>query len=349
MAEKYRVIHFINQFFAQIGGEEKADVPLSVTEGPVGPGLAFKMALQDEAEIVATFICGDNYFSEYGESIMQGVIARMGEYDPDIAIAGPAFNAGRYGPNCGALCKAVAEYLHIPAVTGMYEENPGVEMYRRDCYIVPTRNSAAGMRAAVPPMAALTKKLLHGEPVSPKADQYFAKGIRRNVFVEKTGAERAMEMLLAKIGGGRFETEMELPVFDSVSPAPCVKDLSKAHIGLVTDAGVTDKLNSFRLESARASKYLSLDVSGMQKLLPDDFCSVHGGFDTTVANINPNVLVPLDIMRSLVQEGKIGSLNDTLYSTTGNGTSLKNARQFGAEIADCLKSQNVDAVVLTST
>ena len=123
MAEKYRVIHFINQFFAQIGGEEKADVPLSVTEGPVGPGLAFKMALQDEAEIVATFICGDNYFSEYGESIMQGVIARMGEYDPDIVIAGPAFNAGRYGPNCGALCKAVAEYLHIQAVTGMYEEN----------------------------------------------------------------------------------------------------------------------------------------------------------------------------------------------------------------------------------
>ncbi len=52
----YRVIHYINQFFAGIGGEEKADVAPEVREGVVGPGMALKGALGNEAEIVATFI-----------------------------------------------------------------------------------------------------------------------------------------------------------------------------------------------------------------------------------------------------------------------------------------------------
>ena len=41
---KIRVVQYINQFFAQIGGEEKADIPAELREGPVGPGLAFNQA-----------------------------------------------------------------------------------------------------------------------------------------------------------------------------------------------------------------------------------------------------------------------------------------------------------------
>jgi len=31
-----KVVHYINQFFGQIGGEDKADTPPLVKEGPVG-------------------------------------------------------------------------------------------------------------------------------------------------------------------------------------------------------------------------------------------------------------------------------------------------------------------------
>ena len=62
---KLRVVHYINQFFAQIGGEEKADTPVELREGIVGPGLAFKQAFGEEAEIVATVVCGDTYFNEH--------------------------------------------------------------------------------------------------------------------------------------------------------------------------------------------------------------------------------------------------------------------------------------------
>ena len=34
--KKYRVVHYLNQFFGQIGGEEKADVPPMVKEGAIG-------------------------------------------------------------------------------------------------------------------------------------------------------------------------------------------------------------------------------------------------------------------------------------------------------------------------
>ena len=62
---KIRVVHYINQFFANIGGEEKADYPAELRVGEVvGPGLALAQKFGDEAEIVATIVCGDSYFNE---------------------------------------------------------------------------------------------------------------------------------------------------------------------------------------------------------------------------------------------------------------------------------------------
>ena len=61
---KLRVVQYINQFFAQVGGEDKADYPMEYHEGPMGPGLAFQQAFGDEAEIIGTIVCGDSYFGE---------------------------------------------------------------------------------------------------------------------------------------------------------------------------------------------------------------------------------------------------------------------------------------------
>mgnify|MGYP000171581148 CR=1 FL=1 len=123
---KIRVVQYINQFFAQIGGEEKADIPAELREGPVGPGLAFNAAWGDEAEVVATIICGDSYFNENLEKAQAEVLEMVKSQNPDMFIAGPAFNAGRYGVACGTIAKAVQDNLNIPVLTGMYVENwPG--------------------------------------------------------------------------------------------------------------------------------------------------------------------------------------------------------------------------------
>ena len=44
-----KVVHYINQFFANIGGEEKADYPVEDREAEdIGPGHAFKQAFGEE-------------------------------------------------------------------------------------------------------------------------------------------------------------------------------------------------------------------------------------------------------------------------------------------------------------
>ena len=60
------------------------------------------------------------------------VLPHLEVEQPDLVIAGPAFAAGRYGVACGAVCSAVKERLHLPAVTSMHPENPGVDLFRRD-------------------------------------------------------------------------------------------------------------------------------------------------------------------------------------------------------------------------
>ncbi len=76
-----------------------------------------------------------------------------------------AFNAGRYGVACGTICKAVEERLGIPVLSGMYEENPGADMFKQDVILVKTGNSAATMKKAVPQFVTLIKKLATGEEI----------------------------------------------------------------------------------------------------------------------------------------------------------------------------------------
>ena len=145
-----RIVHYINQFFAQIGGEEKASYEAELRVGEVvGPGLALQAGFKGEAEIVATIVCGDSYFNENLDKAKADILEMVKSQKPDLFIAGPAFNAGRYGVACGTICAEVQEKLGIPAITGMYVENPGADMFKKDVYMIATKNSAAGMRAAV--------------------------------------------------------------------------------------------------------------------------------------------------------------------------------------------------------
>ena len=234
----FKVIHYINQFYAGIGGEEKADYQPEIREGVVGPGMALKGAFKGEAEIVATVICGDSYFASNMDEASAKILDMMRTYKPDAFIAGPAFNAGRYGTACGAMCAAVAKEFNIPVISGMYPENPGVEMYKKFAWIVETPDNAVGMRKAVPAMAKLALKLLKGEPVGkPEAEGYIERGVRKNMFYDKLAAERCVDMFVSKLKGESFETEYKMPVFDRVEPQPAVKDMAHATIALVNQAG----------------------------------------------------------------------------------------------------------------
>src|SRR5215467_5931491 len=154
-----RVVCYVNQFFGQLGGEDKARVGPQVVDGAVGAARAVQQALGDAGSVVATVICGDNYAAEHAERATAEMVELVAAARPDLLVAGPAFLAGRYGVACGALCAAVQAELKIPAVTGMHAENPGVDLYRRQVYIVQTGSEASRMLEEARHVVALGLKL----------------------------------------------------------------------------------------------------------------------------------------------------------------------------------------------
>ena len=347
---KYKIVHYLNQFFAGIGGEEMADYKPELREGVVGPGGALKAALGPDYEIVATVICGDNYFGENLDEATDTIIEMVKKYEPDVFVAGPAFNAGRYGVACGTICKAVEERLGIPVLTAEYEENPGTDMFRKDVIIVKTGNSSADMKNAIPTMANLIKKMATGEEIlGPAVEGYHERGIRVNYFAEKRGSERGLEMLIKKMKGEPFETDLPMPKFDRVAPADPIKDIKHATIAVVTSGGVVPQGNPDHIESSNATKFGEYSIAGKDSMSPDEFTTIHGGYDRQFVMANPNLVVPLDVLRELEKAGEFGTLYDSFFTTTGTGTATGSAAKFGDAIGKKLKEDGVDGVILVST
>ena len=345
----FKVVHYINQFFANIGGEEMAHVAPELRDGIVGPGLAFQQAWKGEAEIPKTVVCGDSYFAEHEKEAKAQILEWVKAEKPDLFLAGPAFNAGRYGYACATICKAVQDELGIKVLTGMYEENPGADL-KNSILIVSTANSAAGMRKAAPVMAKLALKVMKGEALGASVeDGYMNQGIRVNFFDKERGSKRAVKMLLNKLADKPFTTEYPMPSFDRVAPNPAIKDLSKATIALCTSGGIVPKGNPDHIESSSASHYGEYSLAGVNELTEATYETAHGGYDPVYANADPNRVLPVDVLRDMEREGKIGKLHEMFYTTVGNGTSVANAKKFAAEYAQKLLKAGVHAVIMTST
>lgn len=348
---KIKVVHYINQFFAGIGGEEKAETPAELHKGEViGPGMAFQKGFGEEAEIIATIVCGDSYFNENIDKAKAEILEWVKDLAPDLFVAGPAFNAGRYGVACGTIATAVQEELGIKSMTGMYVENPGADMYKNKVYILKTRDSAAGMRQAVKSMTAFALKYGKGEEIGASVeDGYMNQGIRVNFFEKERGSARAVKMLIAKLNDKPFTTEYPMPVFDKVDPMPAVKDMAHAKIAIVTSGGIVAKGNPDHIESSSASKFGEYDIEGLCDLDENTHETAHGGYDPVYANEDSDRVVPVDVLCDLEKEGVIGKFHTKFYSTVGNGTAVASSKKYGAEIAKLLKADGVDAVILTST
>lgn len=347
---KIRVVHYVNQFFAGIGGEEKADYKPELRMGTTPIGGQLQAALGEELDIVATIVCGDSYFNENLEKAKKEVMDMIKSQKPDLFIAGPAFNAGRYGVACGTITNAVQEEMNIPVLTGMYKENPGADMFKMKVLIVPTKDSAAGARDAIKKMAPLAIKLAKGEALGASCEENFMpNGIRKNFFEDKRGSERAIDMMLKKLAGKEYTTEFPMPNFDRVPPMPAVKDLSKATIALVTSGGVVPKHNPDRIESSSASKYGKYSIAGVNDLTEETYETAHGGYDPIYCNADADRVLPVDVLRDMEKAGKIGKLYDYFYTTVGNGTAVRNAVGFATEFVQDLLRDKVDAVILTST
>jgi glycine reductase len=232
----------------------------------------------------------------------------------------------------------------------MFAENPGAEQFAGMTYVVQTGPSALSMNDALARMSSMALRLARHRPIgSARVEGYLPRGPRHNVFRERTGADRALSMLLSKLRHEPFFTELPVQVYQSVTPAAPVPDLSVATLAIVTEAGVVPHGNPDHLEFIRASKWRKYSIAGKEDLVGGEYEAVHGGYDNTWTNQDPDRMLPVDVLRQLERERVIGKLYDYYYVTTGNGTSIEASSRFGREIAAELGAAGVQAVVLPAT
>jgi glycine reductase len=347
---RLRVVHVINQFYAGVGGEDRADLPPAVRPGPVGPGALAARLLGERGAIVGTVVVGDNWAHGDPPAAVEAILDLVAPLAPDALLLGPAFASGRYGVTCGRVADRARERLGLRAVvTGMHAGNPGADMFRRRVVIAGTTASAAGMAPALEVMVRLLLALAAGERLGPpEVEGYLPRGVRGNRFHEQTAAERAIAMLLDRMAGRPVVSEIPLPSFPRVPPAPAIADLGRATIAMLTTGGVVPRGNPDRIESRRATKWRRYPVAGLASATPEAWECIHGGFDHHLVNEDPNRVVPLDVLRAL--EGHaFGRLFPDLFTTVGGTMALEQAKAFGRDIARALAAGQVDGAILSVT
>lgn len=345
-----RVVHYVNQFFGGLGGEDKADAAPELRRGAVGPGVLLQQLLGTEAEIVGTVLCGDNRMAARQAETVPAVLDLIRPLRPDLVVAGPAFNAGRYGLACVAVCAGARRTLGVPALTAMFVENPGREMLDMSVVAAVAGPTAATMKTDLERLAHLALRTLRGEPLGPAdVEGYHPTGRRVNEFGERTGAERMVAMLVEKLRGRPYVSELIVPRFDQVPPAPPVRVLGNSVLAVVTTSGIVRTGNPDGIESWRATKWARYSLAGLDALTPDSFTCIHGGYDNRHIRSDPHRAVPLDVLRRYAGEGRIGKIHDVLYTTVGNVMPVERARRLGREVAEELRNAGVQAVLQTAT
>ncbi|MEA2138221.1 MAG: glycine reductase complex component subunit gamma [Solirubrobacteraceae bacterium] len=340
-----RIVHYVNQFFAGIGGEDSAGTGPQLRDGAVGPGRKLASLLGDEHAIVATAVCGDDYAASHPEFAAE-LVAQARERNAEMVVAGPAFTSGRYGMACARIAAAASE-AGLHGLACMHPDNPGLGEAAGTA-VVESGLTARQMKDSLERFAAATKKMAAGEELTAQ-DGRIGPVARVNRLARDSAAERAVALVLTRLGGDRDATEIPLPDFDSVTPAAPVADITESIVALVTEGGFVLAGNPDRLESARATKWVRYSLDGLDSAQPGTFESVHGGFSTQWANADPNRILPLDVARQMEREGAIGRLHGEVLATTGNGTTVADARRFGMEWAAELRQQNIQAAILTAT
>lgn len=340
-----KIVHYVNQFFAGLGGEDSAGVGPQSRPVPVGPGRKLASLLGEGYEIVGTVFCGDDYAAS-NENAAAEIVGLIREMGAEMVVAGPAFTSGRYGIACGRVAAAAAG-AGVTAVAIMHAENPGVAE-AAPAPVIASGLTAREMGKTLETAAWAIKKLAAGETLT-AVDGLVGNAPRTNRLVADNAATRAVALALARLAGDREATEIPVPDFGAVTPAAPIADASTALIAILTEGGLVPEGNPDRLESARATKWLRYPLADVSALPTGSFLSVHGGFSTAAANADPHRMLPLDAARELEAEGAIGTLYGEYFVTTGNGTTVANGARYGVEWAAELRQAGVQAAILTAT
>jgi D-proline reductase (dithiol) PrdB len=123
---------------------------------------------------------------------------------------------------------------------------------------------------------------------------------------------------------------------------PLQKPLSDCRIGLIASGGiyVTGQV-AFHFKDDASFRAIPTDVNTA------DLRTAHFAYDQTDARLDPNVVFPIDTLRTLVREGAIGSLTEHAFTFMGGIYSSRKVRDGLAPLlAERLLAEQADMVLL---
>ena len=164
----------------------------------------------------------------------------------------------------------------------------------------------------------------------------------------KPAPQRCLDMLLAKLRGEPFQTEVVMEEPEKISIPVLEKPLNQTTVLLLTDGGLVPRGNPDRIPSTNACCFGVYSIAGKRRLQARDYEVSHQGYDFSYVREDPNRLLPVDALRELERMGVIGRLYDHFLSTAGVMTSSEDSIRLGQQIADYVEAQPVDAVLITS-
>ncbi|MFT0132074.1 GrdB-related putative oxidoreductase [Candidatus Enterenecus avicola] len=166
-----KIILILNHVTAGMGSDENAQLPPSGKKAALGPGRTLNPLFQEQdAQIVATLYCGDQYYHEHQEEVNKKFVGFAKKFDADAVLCGPAMHYPNFGEMAAGLTK-VFNAQGIPGAAAMSEENPAVAIYAKDIYILKMpKKGGIGLNDSYKKMANVVSQLAHGKPLT-EADQ----------------------------------------------------------------------------------------------------------------------------------------------------------------------------------
>ncbi len=239
-------------------------------------------------------------------------------------------------------------------ISGMHIENPGVELYQqykdKNFFIVPTSDGALGMGDALEKMLRLTARIVKGKVIGPAdREDYIPRGFRLSAMAEKTGVERAVDMLLDKLEGRPFSTEIPIETVEEAPVAPPIADLQNAHLALLSTAGVVAPGNPDGFKTNGNTQWKKYSIEQLNSMTDTPWDVWHGGYNTVFMHENPNYGVPLDGVRGTQKEGTVGKLHPYFYSIPGSFGQISVMQKIGKEILKDMNDAGVNGALLVST
>lgn len=141
--------------------------------------------------------------------------------------------------------------------------------------------------------------------------------------------------------------------------APLEKPLAECRLGLLTSSGhfvAGDDPEPFGIKNMsqaeavqRIGKFLRTEprLASIPVDTPTEKLRVrHPGYDIRAAQADANVVLPLDRLRELAQEGIIGELASEAYSFVGACAQTRLLKHAGPQWVGKLKEQQIDAALL---